>query len=114
MDKSRLMKRAWSAYKTATIKFNNGQRKTAPKFSECLKWSWKVSKTSIFDGAKFNVWKTDSIVRVYFEDSSYVQFKNATGYYANHRACKGERVLDLQYATDGLAKKYQDQAYRVA
>lgn len=107
MNKSILMKRAWSAYRTKMVKFNNGKIKNAPKFASCLKWSWKIEKenmadrsykANMFGGNSYKIWKTANMMRIYFSDNSYAQYK---------RTAKNLYEV-FQYATSGVAEMVKE------
>jgi hypothetical protein len=90
INKTRLMKRAWSAYNTKVAKFNCGKIKNMPKFGSCLKWSWKIEKeeqncVSYRDWSPASVRKIagkDAWFRRYFNDNSYIKYElTVKGYY---------------------------------
>lgn len=87
MNKSRVMKRAWSAYKGKQVR---GKRGT---FASCLKWSWKVEKE---EKTSLRQWSPkDNFYRFYNKDGGYVQVsvteRNPRDYYECHRYAKGDK-----------------------
>lgn len=97
MNKSRIMRRAWAAYRTKKAKFEAGKLKNAPSFSSCLKWSWKMEKEN---KESLRMWNPkENFYRFYDNDGGYVQVsvkeRAPRGYYETHRYCKGD-VSDLR------------------
>ena len=88
MNKSRVMKRAWTAYKNKQEKGKKGT------FASCLKWSWKVEKEENSETLK--QWSPkENFYRFYNKEGGYVQVsvteRSPRGYYECHRYSKGDK-----------------------